>query len=106
MVYNQAACHLLTKGSSSQDDLCFIAFLVHLLFAKFRCRVYFEYVESAANPSDGFSRAGLSAGLGLSDAWTLQQGWVLSQAHLPDLMAIAASSLSEALLLCSIGNLV
>lgn len=88
---NQAACQLLTKGCSTSSDLCFIASLAHLMFARLRCRVYFEYIESHANPSDGLSRAGLE------DTWTLLQNWNLMTAEIPDLIAVAASSLTAAL---------
>ena len=88
---NQAACQLLTKGCSTSSDLCFIASLAHLMFARLRCRVYFEYIESHANPSDGLSRAGLE------DTWTLLQNWKLMTAEIPDLIAVAASSLTAAL---------
>ena len=56
---NQAACQILTIGSSSQSDLCFISSLAHLLFARLNCRIFWEYIESDANPSDGLSRRGL-----------------------------------------------
>ncbi|CAJ1440614.1 unnamed protein product [Effrenium voratum] len=88
---NQAACQILTKGASSAGDLCFIASLAHLLYAKLSCRVYFEYIESNANPADGLSRDGLD------DAWTFSQGWSLLPAIVPDLVRIAASSLAAAL---------
>ena len=92
---NQAACQILTVGSSSQSDLCFIASLAHLLFARLNCRIFWEYIASDANPSDGLSRKGLL------DEWTQLQGWSLSPAHIPDLLQVAAVSLSAALQLIS-----
>ena len=92
---NQAACQILTVGSSSQSDLCFIASLAHLLFARLNCRIFGEYIASDANPSDGLSRKGLL------DEWTQLQGWSLSPAHIPDLLQVAAVSLSAALQLIS-----
>ena len=86
---NQAACEPLIKGSSTSFDLNFIASLTHLMFARLRCRVFFEHIESEANPADGLSRDGLL------DAWTLAQG--LQAPDLIDLIAVAASSLSTAL---------
>ena len=59
-------------------DMAFIAMCSHLLLAFLRCRVWFEYVESEANVSDGLSRDGLS------DTWSQQQGWSLSEAFVPD----------------------
>ena len=61
---NQAAMNILIKGSSSQADLADIAAAAHLTLAKLGCRVFFEWIESSANPSDGLSREGLS------DQWT------------------------------------
>ena len=90
---NQAACQALTKGSSSCGDVCAIATLAHLIFARLGCRVYFEYIESEANVSDGLSR------LGLSDPWSQQQGWLLSEAVIPDVFFVAAQSLARALTL-------
>ena len=90
---NQAACQLLMKGSSSHVDLCVIAPLTHLMLAQLGCRVYFEYIESEANPSDGLSRAGLL------DEWTLQQGWLLMPAELPPLFYTGFKSLAEAVTL-------
>jgi hypothetical protein len=66
---NQAALSSLIKGSSSQSDISLIATFAHLMFAVLGCRVYFEWVDSEANPSDGLSRDGVV------DSWTCQQGW-------------------------------
>ena len=52
---NQRACQLLVKGSSSHEDMSVVAALTHLMLALLGCRVYFEYIESEANPSDGLS---------------------------------------------------
>lgn len=88
---NQAACQILTIGSSSQSDLCFISSLAHLLFARLNCRIFWEYIESDANPSDGLSRRGLL------DEWSKSQGWMLAPAEMPDLLQVAAASLSAAM---------
>ena len=39
--------------------------------------VWVEYVESASNPADGLSRAGLE------DPWTVAQGWQLREVDCP-----------------------
>ena len=88
---NQSACQLLVKGSSGHDDMSVIAALTHLMLARLRCRAYFEYIESEANPSDGLSRDGLV------DSWTMAQGWTLLPANLPPLLRCAFDSLSAAL---------
>ena len=51
---------------------------IHAVFAKLNIRVWVEYVESASNPADGLSRAGLE------DAWTRAQGWTLKEVPCPD----------------------
>ena len=92
-VDNQAACQILMKGSSSVPDMAVIAAVTQLLFTRLGCRVYFEYVPSDSNPSDGLSRDGLQ------DSWTLSQGWHLLPAVTPEILFTAFDSLSQALLL-------
>ena len=55
--------------------------------------VYFEYVESDANPSVGLSREGLDA------EWTIAQGRQLMPVTWPRLLFTPFDSLSHALLL-------
>ena len=76
-VDNQAAMASLIKGSSSQCDICTVAAATSLWSARLDSRIWFEYVESEANISDGLSR------LGLSDPWTCSQGWALFPALIP-----------------------
>jgi len=78
---NQAACSCLVKGSSTHPDMAFISMCTHLMLSFLQCRVWFEYVESEANVSDGLSRDGIS------DTWSKQQGWRLAEAQLPDFAA-------------------
>ena len=68
----------IIKGASAKADLCAITVAIHAIFARPNCRVWVEYVESASNPADGLSRAGLE------DAWTLAQGWSLREVPCPD----------------------
>ena len=90
---NQSACQVLMKGTSSVRDLSILAAVTQLLLTRLGCRVYWEYVESDSNPSDGLSRDGLV------DEWTLKQGWLLQPASMPLILHTALTSLSEALLL-------
>ena len=92
-VDNQTACQHLIKYTSSVHDLSILAAVTQLLLTRLSCRVYWEYVESEANPVDELSRDGLR------DAWTLAQNWELLQAQLPALLNTAFDSLTEALLL-------
>ena len=49
----------------------------HLLWLHLGTRVWIEWIDSASNPADGLSRAGLQ------DPWTQAQGWELSVARDP-----------------------
>ena len=51
--------------------------LAHYFLQHFRVRVWFEWVDSHSNPSDGLSRAGLE------DDWTRSQAWQLSEVVFP-----------------------
>jgi hypothetical protein len=74
---NISACMALIKGASAKADLTAIAVAIHAVFARLNCRVWIEYVESASNPADGLSRAGLE------DPWTRAQGWQLKEVPCP-----------------------
>ena len=67
----------LTKGSTAAEDLAPIVGVIHLLLARFSIRVWWEYVDSAANPSDGLSR------LFARDPFSLSQGWLPLRTPLP-----------------------
>ena len=84
---NQAACSLLIKGTSTENDLSWMAAAAHLMYAMLSMRVYCEFVPSTANCADGLSRDGTS------DAWTQNQKWHLQQAKLPDFNMMLESSL-------------
>ena len=74
---NMSAVMALIKGASAKADLCAITVALHAIFARLNVRVWIEYVESASNPADGLSRAGLE------DAWTCAQGWALKEVPCP-----------------------
>ena len=67
----------LTKGSSSAEDPAPLVGTIHLLLAHFSIRVWWEYVDSPANCSDGLSRLFGKDPLGLSS------GWEMKRAELP-----------------------
>lgn len=75
---NQSAIATLVRGTSGCIDMSQIAATAHLFFARLHCRVWFEYVQSESNPSDGLSRDGVR------DKWTRNQPWALHQAALPE----------------------
>ena len=68
---NEGGCSSLIRGNSRQADAASIVYSVHWKLLDLRCRAWFEWIDSEANPSDGLSR------LGLQDSWTRAQGWDL-----------------------------
>ena len=74
---NEAACASLIRGASTQHDVGTLMYATHILFAKYGCRVWFEWIDSHSNPSDGLSRDGLE------DEWTRAQGWSLREVPVP-----------------------
>ena len=76
----------IIKGASGKADLSAIAVAIHAVFAKLNIRVWVEYVESASNPADGLSRAGLE------DAWTNAQGWTLKEVPCPDFFQMESAT--------------
>jgi hypothetical protein len=51
--------------------------------------VWVEYVESASNPADGLSRAGLE------DAWTKAQGWTFKEVPCPKFFQMETASVDS-----------
>ena len=72
---NEAACSSMVRGGSSQDDVAYIAGMTHFVMLEYDVRVWFEWIDSDSNPSDGLSR------LGLADPWTVKQGWQLEESR-------------------------
>ena len=74
-VDNIGALQVLIKGNSSQFDAGNVCAAAHLYWASMGTRVWFEWVASDDNPSDGLSRDGLH------DEWTLAQRpqWTIAE---------------------------
>ena len=53
---NVAACHVLAKGGCSEPDVQYLVTALHIHAAKMHCVIWFEWVPSKANASDGLSR--------------------------------------------------
>ena len=51
--------------------------------------MWVAYVESASNPADGLSRAGLE------DAWTKAQGWTLKEVLCPNFFQMETASVDS-----------
>ena len=84
---NEAACSSLVRGASRQEDVGLLSGIAHLIMMLLHCRIWFEWVDSDSNPSDGLSRDGLC------DEWTLRQGWDLYE--LPPLEWDALHAVSD-----------
>ena len=83
-VDNEAAVASLIRGGSSQADVHTMVQLAHYLLQHFWIRVWFEWIDSHSNPSDGLSRAGLL------DSWTQLQPWHLFEYDFPSALAQVA----------------
>ena len=79
----------LIKGSSAKADISAIAVALHAIFARLGVRVWIEFVESASNPADGLSRAGLE------DAWTRAQGWTLKEVPCPEFFRMESATVDS-----------
>ena len=55
---NIASLMSLLKGRSDNEDLDHMAQMIHLLLFHLRCSLWFEWVQSKSNWSDGISRTG------------------------------------------------
>lgn len=71
-VDNADTATAMFKGTSSSGDVSAVCAITHLLLAYHNVRIWWEWVDSDSNISDGLSR------LGLEDLWTIRQGWMLS----------------------------
>ena len=67
----------LVRGTSSQEDVHEIVQATHLTLHRLSTRVWWEWIDSSSNPSDGLSRCGLQ------DQWTVDQHWILSDIVFP-----------------------
>ena len=74
---NESAAACAIRGGSALPEVETAIQVAHLLWLHLGCRVWVEWVDSLSNPADGLSR------LGLSDPWTRQQGWHLSEPGTP-----------------------
>ena len=60
-VDNESACSTLIRGASTQEDVNGIAECVHVMAMALCCRLWFEWIDSGSNPSDGLSRRASNA---------------------------------------------
>ena len=76
-VDNEAAVASFVRVSSSQDDVHEVVQATHLLLHGLSSRVWWEWIDSSSNPSDGLSRSGLE------DSWSQTQPWELCEITFP-----------------------
>ena len=72
-VDNEAALSSLVRGTSRAEDVGHIASCTQLAMLEHSCSAWYEWIDSASNPSDGLSRDGVK------DKWTADQGWDLTE---------------------------
>ena len=63
---NEAACSALIRGSSTSEDVQDITEAAALMSSLLGCRVWYEWIDSSSNVSDGLSRVGLACELAQS----------------------------------------
>ena len=66
----------LVRGKSDHRDLDFLAKLIHIVLYALRVWVYFEWIESKSNWSDGISREGAG------DPWLARHSFDVSLCHI------------------------
>ena len=52
------SCSTLIRGASREEDVNMMAEITQLVAMDLQCHIWFEWVDSKANPSDGLSRVG------------------------------------------------
>ena len=74
---NTAALMSLIRGRSDSPDLDRLAELIHATLFALQCWIYFEWVESESNWSDGISR------YGFDDVWIRGRNFNLRRGTVP-----------------------
>ena len=75
---NEAAVAALIRGPTREFDVHLLAQAAQFVFHLSSARVWFEWIDTNSNPSDGLSR------LGLADDWSQAQGWFLTEFVFPE----------------------
>ena len=86
---NEAACSSFIRGASRSEDVSEVVAIALLMCQMLNTRIWFEWIDSDSNPSDGLSRAGIA------DAWTMSQGWSLQELSWEDQKVRRCTSLRE-----------
>jgi len=56
---NEGACSILVRGACAPEDIAGIAECTMMISIRLGARIWYEWIDTAANPSDGLSRQGL-----------------------------------------------
>ena len=70
---NEAACTALIKGTSASQDVDHLAAVAHIITCRANTRMWYEWVDSGGNISDGLSRDGTY------DKLALEQNWLVNE---------------------------
>ena len=70
---NEAASTALIKGTSTSQDVDHLAAVAHIITCRANTRMWYEWVDSGSNISDGLSRDGTS------DKLALEQNWLVNE---------------------------
>ena len=95
---NEAAVSSLIRGTSRSSDVGHIAASSQISLLKLGCRVWYEWIDSDSNPSDGLSRAGLA------DPWTLAQNWILEEIPMEAMHAVQQELAAQSSSLAALGQ--
>jgi len=93
---NEGACSTLIRGACSPEDITCIAECTMMLTVKFCMRIWYECIDTSANPSDGLSRDGLDCPLlGRWASEGCQPEWQFLKDHLDRLKFISSQGYDE-----------
>ena len=70
---NEASLSSLIRGTSRAEDVGRIAACTQVAMLEHSCIAWYEWIDSDSNPADRLSRDGVS------DQWTMSQGWELTE---------------------------
>ena len=73
-VDNKATVGAILKGTAKPEDIDDMIGAIHAFAANLNCRIWFEWVDSASNSSDGLSRDGLLCPFCAENRWKTSDG--------------------------------
>jgi len=80
---NEGACSTLVRGACAPEDIAGIAECTMMIAIRLGARIWYEWIDTAANPSDGLSRQGLQCPMFGHYARTASHpAWQFTEDHL------------------------